>query len=746
MRTDPARTQDMKRPLPYQESIHQAMFRFRPVVHRWTALCPVLAVMMLARPALAQPYPKAPKIPVTDTIFGKIVTDEYRWMEDMSSPQTLDWVKAQAALTEDVLKKIPGRDALLADFKTFDSLRRMTISGVVRRGERYFYKKTLAGENEGKLYYRNGRGGEELLLFDPTTWGDGKQTITFRYEPSHDGSKIALNLNDGTNNDIYRIKVMTVDTKTFSPEELYPTLGGAGNWTPDDKGFLYAEASTGDAHSNQLFQNLRMKYHQTGTPMVVDKLLISAASHRGLGINASDYGGVSYSVDEKYLVTSWWEGGNSPVKVFYAPAALDHPQWAPLVDKADNVVDVVVRGDSVYMLSRKNAPNYKILVRALSEPHGNDRVVVPEGKDIIQGISPSRDYIFYLTTDGMNSTVFQLSPANGEAQRIPLPFSGTAWIYDLDLRTNDCLLMLNSWTQPEVVYDYEPNTAQLKESVFNVSPKYPGTDQLVVEEVEAKSHDGTMVPLSIIYKGNVERNGDNITYMRGYGSYGASLLPWFDVKDLALLNRGVIVAYAHVRGGGEKGDTWRKGGLKATKPNTWKDFIACAEYLIQNRYTSPKRLIGEGTSAGGILIGRAMTERPDLFAVAVNDVPVSNPLRGENRPNGLLDAKEFGTAKDPVEAMGLMEMDTYLHVQKGVRYPAVLAVTGFNDTRVPFWQPAKLVAKMQGLNPENPPVMMLVSYESGHWSNEKLIEFRNFANRYAWALWQAGHKDFQMRN
>ena len=150
------------------------------------------------------------------------------------------------------------------------------------------------------------------------------------------------------------------------------------------------------------------------------------------------------------------------------------------------------------------------------------------------------------------------------------------------------------------------------------------------------------------------------------------------------------------------------------------------------------------TSAGGILIGRAMTERPDHFAVAVNNVPFSNPLRGENRPNGLWDAKEFGTAKDPVEAMGLMEMDTYLHVQKGVRYPAVLAVTGVYDTRVPFWQPAKLVAKMQDLNPGNPPVMMLVSYESGHWSNEKLIRFRDYANRYAFVHWQAGHKDFQM--
>jgi prolyl oligopeptidase len=185
------------------------------------------------------------------------------------------------------------------------------------------------------------------------------------------------------------------------------------------------------------------------------------------------------------------------------------------------------------------------------------------------------------------------------------------------------------------------------------------------------------------------------------------------------------------------------GGFKATKPNTWKDFISCAEYLINKGYTSAKFLIGEGTSAGGILIGRAMTERPDLFAAAINNVPVSNPLRGENRPNGILDSKEFGTVKDSAEAMGLIEMDAYLHVTPGVKYPAVIAVTGINDTRVPSWQPAKFVAALQSANPAGKPIVLQVNYTSGHWTEEKFVEFQNFANKISLALWQAGHKDFQ---
>ena len=305
---------------------------------------------------------------------------------------------------------------------------------------------------------------------------------------------------------------------------------------------------------------------------------------------------------------------------------------------------------------------------------------------------------------------------------------------------------MNSSNRPQTIYDNDPVTQTTHLSPFNRSPSYPSLSDLVVEEVEAKSHDGAMVPLSIIYNKQFRKDGNNIAYLVGYGSYASSMPPSFEMTRLPLLNRGVVLAIAHVRGGGEKGYAWHMGGYKATKPNTWKDFIACAEYLVQNGFTSPKHIIGEGMSAGGILIGRAMTERPDLFAVAINNVPVSNPLRGEFRPNGEMDSKEFGTLKDSVETVGLIEMDTYLHIESNKQYPAVLAVTGINDTRVPFWQPGKLVAKMQMEASHQKPVLLLVNYDSGHRSDEKAVQFRNYANIYAFALWQAGHKDFQLKD
>ncbi|WP_345214421.1 prolyl oligopeptidase family serine peptidase [Mucilaginibacter gynuensis] len=233
--------------------------------------------------------------------------------------------------------------------------------------------------------------------------------------------------------------------------------------------------------------------------------------------------------------------------------------------------------------------------------------------------------------------------------------------------------------------------------------------------------------------------------MTGYGAYGVSGTPYFSTYSLALLNKGVIVAETHVRGGSEKGESWYKAGYKTTKPNTWKDFIASGEYLINNHYTSASHLIGEGTSAGGILIGRAITERPDLFAAAISNVSCSNALRMENSPNGLNNTKEFGTVKDSVEARALYEMDAFQHVKDGTKYPAVICVGGMNDPRVIVWQPGKFAAALQNATASGKPVLLAVNYDNGHFTENKEIAYRNFANMFSFALWQAGHPDFQAK-
>jgi prolyl oligopeptidase len=213
--------------------------------------------------------------------------------------------------------------------------------------------------------------------------------------------------------------------------------------------------------------------------------------------------------------------------------------------------------------------------------------------------------------------------------------------------------------------------------------------------------------------------------------------------SLALLNKGVVIGRAHVRGGGEKGNDWYQAGYKTTKPNTWKDFIACAEYMVQNKYTSPQKLFGMGTSAGGILIGRAITERPDLFAAAICNVGCANALRMENSPNGPVNTKEFGTVKDSTECRALAEMDAFQHVKEGTPYPAVICVGGMNDPRVAAWQPGKFAAALQNASTSGKPVIMQVNYDNGHFTEDKSVTFRNFAGMFSFCLWQTGHPDFQ---
>jgi prolyl oligopeptidase len=278
-------------------------------------------------------------------------------------------------------------------------------------------------------------------------------------------------------------------------------------------------------------------------------------------------------------------------------------------------------------------------------------------------------------------------------------------------------------------YLYDAGTDKLSPSPFNKPPVYPDEyNNLVVEETNVKGHDGVMIPLSIICKNGLKKDGSNVCLMEGYGAYGISNTPYFSVTANSLAVKGVVIAIAHVRGGSEKGEEWYKAGYKTTKPNTWKDFISCAEYLISNGFTSSSRLAGTGMSAGGILISRSITERPDLFAAAICNVGVANAMRMEFDSNGPVNVPEFGTVKDSLECKALYEMDGMQHVKNGTKYPAVIA------------------AALQNASVSGKPVFMKVNYDNGHFTEDRDVTYANFADQYAFVLWQCGHPDFHLKN
>ncbi len=672
--------------------------------------------------------------------------DNYRWLEDMNSPEVKAWFKAQGDYTNRVLDQLPGRDKLIQTFVEYDKLLPIRYGEIKQRGNRFFYRKTLPSEKAGKLYVREGKTGPETLLFDPLTYEQGKTYLMTAFTPSSDGKKMVIGLQEG-GAELSTIRTMDVAAKTFGPESITAVFGGEVGWLPDDSGFLYTPNNSMDTKDSKGNLDTKGRLHKLGSDPASDPELFSRAKNPDFGIKPDQYPVMFYS-DDNTQVYGYLGTVDRRATAWVAPASeVGKPtiNWKRVTATSDSVSSFLKLGNRLFLQSVKGAPNGQILVTDATNPNpATATVLLPESKQNITRMASSKDFLFVILSDGINEKIRQYDSRSGQWADVPVPGTGTMGIEFYDApRSNDVLVYSMSWNNPGTLYDYNPETRRLVVSPFHTPMNYPGVADLVVEEVEIPGHDGTRIPLSIIYRKGLKRDGSAACLMNGYGAYGISGTPYFSRRNLALLNRGVVLAETHPRGGSEKGQAWYRAGYKTTKPNTWKDFISSGEYLIKNGYTSAGKLIGMGTSAGGVLIGRAITERPDLFAAAFSNVWCSYALRMENSPNGPINAAEFGTVNDSTECMALYEMDAMQHVKDGTKYPAVLCVGGMNDPRVIAWQPGKLAAALQNATSSGRPVLMQVNYDNGHFTEDKQVTFRNFANMLAFGLWQAGHPDFQ---
>ena len=693
-------------------------------------------------------YPPTKTVDASDTYFGKTYLDPYRWLENLKDTNVISWFKSQAELTDDQIAKIPGRDALVQEWMVLDKLNPAAYSAISYEHGRLFYKKTMGGENVGKLYSREGWNGAEKLIFDPLTYKAGVTTTINDAVPSWDGKFVALGLSSG-GAEWSEIRILKVDDGTLLPERFYPS-GGVNGWTKDSKSIFYDASKVTDIKSPEIELNRKTKLHKLGTEFASDCDIFSDESNPEVGIAPKEW--PSASIEESYpdyLIGSVSTVQNE-MRLFYAPVTeLKNKsiQWEVLCKPSDNLVrGYAFNGDYIYAVTHTDAPRYKVVRTSVKHPDWDHaETVIPEGVDLIQYITKSKHYLLIVYSDGVIRRLVKYDFASGKTEEVKLPASGTVDVSCPDKKTDRCLVNIYSWISPLTVYDFDAQKDTFAKNIFNTDVKYPGFENLVSEEVEAPGHDGVMIPLSIIYKKGIPLDGSNCCILRGYGAYGLSATPSFSIFN-SLANHGVVLAFAHVRGGSEKGEAWYKAGYKTTKPNTWKDFISCAEYLVKKGYTSPQKLACTGRSAGGILISRAITDRPDLFAAALCNVGCANAMRMEFTPNGPPNIPEFGTVKDPTECQALYEMDGVQHVQKGVKYPAVLGVAGWNDPRVVPWETGKFVAALQAATASGKPVMMKVNYDNGHFTEEKIVTFKDTAGQFAFLLWQTGHKDFQPVN
>ncbi len=692
-------------------------------------------------------YPPTKTGDSTDTYFGVTYHDPYRWLEHIQTPVVETWFKQQATYTDSTLNTLNGRDALIKEYKELDKLQPATIGTRRYENGRLFYRKTMPGESVGKIYYRQGIGGQEQLLFDPLTYTPGKTLSVQSISPSYDGKKLAVAYAE-QGAELPVIKIMDVDSKRFLKDSLYPAE--FGSWTFDNNSFLYQWVVSADSKDPASRLNSKTKLHALGADVITDKDFFSNASYPELNIPPNVYPFAGLNEDAKNYIVAGESSVQNEFKLYYAPVSeFDAVKinWKPLIMPSDKIVrGLVIKNDDIYAITYNNAKNYKVVATSLKNPDWNNATTIAaEPSDrTIESLAYCKDYMFITYSDGINSFISKYDFRTKKTTPIKLPYSGTAYIFSYDTKSNVCLVGVTSWNKPYTEFEYNAQTDVFTPSRFNKPVVYPAAYQnLEVKEVQVKGHDGVMIPLSIIFKKGIKLDGNNVCLMDSYGAYGISMTPGFNPLENSLVVRNVVLAIPHVRGGSEKGEAWYKAGYKTTKHNTWQDFISCAEYLIAHGYTSPDKLAGTGTSAGGVLISRAITERPDLFAAAICNVGCANAMRLEFSSNGPVNIPEFGTVKDSVECAALYEMDGMQHVVKGTKYPALICIGGWNDPRVVAWQPGKFAAAVQNASTSGKPVLLKINYDNGHFTEDKNVTFANFANQFAFVLWQCGHPDFQ---
>ena len=704
--------------------------------------------LLLLIPAVASAQsqlPNTPVRPVTEDYLGTKVVDPYRWLESTSEPEVIAWMKAQNDYTRAVLARIPGRDELLARIKSLDNAGN-TVSGLQVWGGHYFYYKTEPGSDNRKLFTRDTLSSPERLLVDTEkmTTADGKHYSIDYFQPSIDGVYVAYGISLGGSEESV-LHVLQSASGTVLPDSIDRAEFGSPNWLPDGKSFFYTRAQklTADAPPTAKYQKLKVYRHTLGGDPDSEPLVFGFGANPTVNVDENDFTTAAFSPGAPDFVLGLViHGVKREIDIYAIPFDANpgaKTVWKKVVDQTDEVTGFDVHAAEIYLLSHKNASRFKVLRTSLSSPDlAHAAVAVPASEVVINNIGAAADALYIQDLDGGIGRLRRLPYSGGNIQPVNLPFYGAIQSLVTSPRESGAWLELTSWTKSPLWYSLDAKTDKLTDTAL-VPPSPVDFSQIESEEVKAKSADGTMIPLSIIHKRGLALDGSHPTWLTGYGAYGINYDPYFDPTMLVFLEHGGVRAFAHVRGGGEYGEDWHQAGQKLTKQHTIDDFIAGGEYLIEHKYTSAAHLAGEGTSAGGITIGGAITQRPEMFGAALIRVGDSDALRSETMASGPANIPEFGTVKEADGFKALFAMDAYQHVKPNTPYPAVLLTTGVNDPRVAPWQAAKMTARLQAATSSGKPVLLRVDYDAGHGlGSTKSQRDIELGDEVAFLFWQLG--------
>jgi len=722
-------------------------------VHRsWpSAALALLVVALLIVPAAAAlpPPPTAPVIPVTDDYFGTKVVDPYRWMEQPGNPDLAAYLKAQSERTRAILDAIPARQELLARLNSLvDTV--TSSSNVVRRKDDVFYERITPGSNLAKLYVRESAGAERVLLDPATLATNGHHFALTGFTPSDDGKRIAVKLTpDGSENDAF-IRIYDVADGHALPDVLQRSDFGATGWSADANELYYMRFQDvpPGAPPTARYQNIRTFVHRIGTPQDADRAVFGRGLSPAVAFDENEFAAAIVDPSSNYAFGLIIKGVQNEKRLYVAPTAQferGKPDWVKVFDYTDQATEATGRGDDIYIVSHKNAPRFQVLKTSAAHPDMNAaQVIVAPSNRVVDSVAAAKDALYVFGRENGIAHAARVDYATDAVTEIPLPVQGTLSNATADPQFPGFIAKLESWTVSPQWFAYDPQTGALTNTNLD-PPSSVDYSAISSDEVQVPARDGVLVPLSIVHRKDLKLDGRNPTLLYAYGSYGISSSPSFSAGRIAWLERGGVVAIAHVRGGGENGEEWHLAGKDANKINTIYDFIDCAKWLIANKYTSPAKLGGRGGSAGGITMGGAITRAPELFAAILDEIPVSDQLRIEFSPNGPPNIPEFGSVKTPAGFKNLFETSPVAHVVAGGKYPAVMLTTGANDPRVDPWQAAKMAATLQANSAGGRPILLRVDYSGGHGligaTKSQAAELA--ADEYSFLLWNMGVAGFQ---
>ena len=650
-----------------------------------------------------RPYPVAERGEVVDDYFGTKVPDPYRWLEDDNSEATAAWVEAENAVTFDYLSQIPFRDAIR---QRLTELWNYPKEGApTKHGDWWYYFYNDGLQNQSVLYRATAPGAAGEVFLDPNALSDDGTVALADLSFSEDGAYLAY-ATAASGSDWVEIRVMNTADGSLTDDRIEWVKFSGATWAPDSEGFYYSaydEPKAGVYSSKNEFQ--KVYYHALGTPQSADRLIYSDPQHplRYFSAWPSDDGRWVFVIGSEGTSGSeilYRRSNESTLRVLLPGFAHDY-----------EIVDCI--DDKLYLRTNRDASNYALIAVDLNHPERPFATVIPENdRHLLESVSTAGGQLFATYLEDAQSQVYQYGLDGRLIRKVELPAIGTVGGFSGKKEDTELYYSLTNYTAPATIYHYDlasGETSLYKAPQVNFDP-----ERFVTEQVFYPSKDGTMVPMFVSHRKDMKLDGQNPCYLYAYGGFQINMTPGFNPSAILFMEQGGLYCVANLRGGSEYGEAWHKGGMLANKQNVFDDFIAAAEYLIENKYTSSDKLAIAGGSNGGLLVGACEVQRPDLYAVCLPAVGVMDMLRYHKFTIGWGWAVEYGSSDDEEQFSYIYKYSPLHNIKEGVAYPATLITTADHDDRVVPAHSFKFAAQMQHCQAGDAPILIRIESKAGH--------------------------------